>query len=63
MSTLIKTSVEVLLLLFAIGGLQALLRGLGIVGYGVSIHNMHVVNAVRPLIQKIPDHQVSILPP
>ena len=37
------------MLLFPIGGLHALLWGLGLLGDGVSIHNTHVVNAVRPL--------------
>ena len=49
MLTLVKTSVEVILLLIAIGGLQALLRGLVLVADGVSIHDTHVVNTVHPL--------------
>ena len=36
-----------------LGGIQALIQGLGLVGYGVSINNTHVVNAVRPLSPKI----------
>ena len=51
---LVEASVEILSLLFLLGGLQALLWGLGLVGDSVSIHNTHVVNAVLPLDSKDP---------
>ena len=59
--TIVEGIVEVLPLLFALGSLQALLRGLGLVGDGVSIHNTRIVNSVRPLSPKIPDQQVPLL--
>ena len=43
------TSVEVILLIIARSGHQELLRVLGVVGDGVSIHDTHVMNNVRPL--------------
>ena len=60
--TPVKKSVEVLPLIFALGSLQALLRSLGLVGDGVSIHNTHVVNAFYTMSPKIPDQQVNFLP-
>ena len=42
-------------LIFALGGIQALL-----VGYVVSIHNTHVVNAVRTLSPNIPYQQFPL---
>ena len=56
-STLILKIVEVLFLLFALGGLQALLQGFRLVGDSVIIHDMHVVNTVCPLSPNIPDQQ------
>ena len=47
--TLIKKSVELILVLLAIIGLQALIKSFGLVGDGGSIHDTHVVNTVRPL--------------
>ena len=44
--TLVKTSMEVLILIFALRGLQALLSGFELVGNGVIIHDTHVVNTV-----------------
>ena len=55
--------VEVLLLIFALGGLNALLWGFGMVGDGVIIHDTHVANNVRPLIPKVLDKKVPLLPP
>ena len=49
------TNVEVLLLLFALSGLQALLRVFGLVGDGVILHDTHVVNTIRPLRPYVPD--------
>ena len=46
---LVKTRVEVLILLLTIVGLYALLRGFGLVGDGVSIHDAHIMNTVYPL--------------
>ena len=46
-----------------LSGLKALLRGFGLVGDGVSIHNTHVMNTVRPLCSKILDHKVPLIPP
>ena len=46
-----------------IGSLQAFLRGFELVGDGVSIHDTHVVNAVRPLNTNIPDQQAPLTPP
>ena len=46
---LVKTSVDVLLILLALGSLQELLWGLGMVGDGVGIHNTDVVNNIRSL--------------
>ena len=60
---LVQGSVEVLPLLFALVGIKALLRGLVLVGYGVSIHDTHVMNAVHTLNPKILDQQVLRIPP
>ena len=42
---------------------RSLLWGLGLIGHGVSIHDTHVVNNVRPLSPKIPDQQVPFILP
>ena len=46
---LVYANIEVITLLLALGDLQALLWGLGLVGDGTSIHGTHVVNNVHPL--------------
>ena len=63
MYTLFKKSVEVLPLFFALGGIQALLRGFIPVGDGASLHNTHVLNAVCPLSLKILYHKVPLISP
>ena len=49
-------------LIFALGSLHALLLSLLMVRDRVSIYDTRVVNAVRPLIPKIPDQQVPLPP-
>ena len=51
------------MILFALGGLHALLQGFGLVGDSVSIHDTHVVNTILPLGPKVPDQKVPLLPP
>ena len=63
MSTLVSASIKVLPLLFALGVLQALLWGLGLLGDGVSIHDTHVVNAVFNLSPDILYQQSPLSPP
>ena len=46
-----------------LGGLQALLRGFGLVGERASIHDTHVVNTVHPLSPRMPDQQAPLLLP
>ena len=52
---LVKTSIDVLLILLTLGSLQELLWGLGMVGECASIYDTHVVNFVCPLSPNIPD--------
>ena len=59
-STLFKSGVEVLLLLLLLGGLQALLGDFGLVVGGVSIHDMHVMNTVRPLLSEVYYEEISL---
>ena len=58
MTTLFETGVKVLLLIFLLSGFQALLRGFGMVGGGVIIHDMHVVNTVRPLHSEVSNEEI-----
>ena len=53
----------ILILLINISGLQALIRGFGLVGYGVSIPDTHAVNTVCPLRPKFPYQNIPILLP
>ena len=46
---LVKTSVELLLLLLALGVIYAFLRGFGLVGDGIRIYKKHVVNTIHTL--------------
>ena len=48
-ASLVKPSLEVILTLLELSGLQALLRGFGLLVHGFSIHNTHVVNTVRTM--------------
>ena len=49
--TLFEASVEILIFLRLLSGFQALLGVFGLLGNGISIHDTHVVNNVRPLRQ------------
>ena len=49
MPTFVETSVELLLLLLLLSGLQALLVVFGLVGDRVSIHDTHAMNAAHPM--------------
>ena len=55
MPRLIGTGVKLLLLLHLISGFHALLRVFGLVGSGISIHYMHIVNNVRLLCPEVSD--------
>ena len=47
--TLFEAGVKVLLLLLLLSSFQEILGVYGLVGGGISIHDTHVVNTVRPL--------------
>ena len=47
--TLFEADIKVILFLLLLSGFQALIEGFRMVGDGVSIHDMHVVNSVCPL--------------
>ena len=51
---------EILLLIILVGVFQELLRGLGLVGGGFSIHDTHVMNTFLPLIPKVSDEEIPL---
>ena len=53
--TLFEASVKIILILLLLSGFQALLGGFGLVGGGVSIHEIHVVDTVHPLNPEVSD--------
>ena len=52
---LFEAGVNILLLLCLLSGFQAVLGGFGMVGGGISIHDTHVVNNIRPLLTEVSD--------
>ena len=59
-SKLFESDVETLLMICLLGGLQALIRGFGLIGGGISIHNTNVVNTVHPLRPKVSDEEIPL---
>ena len=55
MPTLFEAGVNIIIFLILLSILQALLGVFGLVGGGVSIHDTHVVNTVRPLHPEVSD--------
>ena len=52
--------VEIILLLLLLSFFQTLIRGFGLVGGGVSIHDTYVVNSVRPLRPEVSDEEIPL---
>ena len=52
---------QILLILIPLFRLNTLLQLLVSVGGGVIIHDMHVVNTVRPSLPEVPCYKVSLL--
>ena len=63
MPPIFYTSVEVLLLIILIIGLQVLLGGFGLVGDGVSIRDTHTMNTILPLHPQVPYQETPFSPP
>ena len=61
MSTLLKASLQVYLLLTPLHLLQKFLGGLLPIGLCISVHDTHVVNTVRPIGPEVPVQKVSLL--
>ena len=61
MSTLLKASLQVHLLLTPPRLLQTSLGGLLPIGFCISIHDTHVVNTICPVGPEVPDQKVSLL--
>ena len=61
MSTLLKASLQVHLLLTPLCLLQTYLGGLLPIGLCISVHNTHVVNTVCLVGPDVPDQKVSLL--
>ena len=61
MSTLLKASLQVHLLLTPLRLLQTSLGGLLPIGLCISVHDTHVVNTVCPIGPEVPDQKVSLL--
>ena len=57
---LFEAIIEILLLLPIISGFQALLGFLGLVRAGISIHNTHIMNTVRPLRIEVYDEETPL---
>ena len=63
MPTLFEAGVNILILLLPLSGFQALFRGVGMVGGGISIHDTHVMNTVHPLRSEVSDEEIPLQPP
>ena len=61
MSTLLKSSLQVYLILTPLRFLQTSLGGLLPIGLCISVHNTHVVNTFCPVGPEVPDQKVSLL--
>ena len=61
MSTLLEASLQVHLLLTPLRLLQTSLGGLLPIGLCISVHGMHVVNTVCPILPYFPEQKVSLL--
>ena len=61
MSTLLKSSLQVHLILTPLRLLQTSLGGLLPIGLCISVHDTHVVNTVGPVGPEVPDQKVSLL--
>ena len=60
MPTLFEAGFKVLLIILFFSGFQALLGGFGLVGGGVSIHHMHIMNTVHTLRTEVSDEEISL---
>ena len=57
---LFEASVNIILIILLLGGFQALLGCFGLVGGGVSIHEIHVVDTVHPLNPEVSDEKIFL---
>ena len=53
---LFDEGIKMLTFLRLLNGFQALLGGFGLLGDGVSIHDLNVVNTVHPLCLQVSDY-------
>ena len=60
--TLFEAGIEVLLLLLLLllSSFQALITGFGLIGGGVIIHDMHVVNTFCPVLPEVSDKETPL---
>ena len=61
MSTLLKASLQVHLLITPLRLLQTSLGGLLPIGFCISVHDTHAVNTVCPVGPEVPDQKVSLM--
>ena len=55
-----ESGTKILLFLFLFSSFQALLGVLVLIGSGVSIHDTHVLNNVRPLSPEVSDEEIPL---
>ena len=60
MPTLFEAGNKVLLLLLILSSSRALIGVFGLVGGGVSIHNMNSMNTVHPLCPEVSDEETPL---
>ena len=60
MPTLFEAGVNIFFLLRLLSGFQEIIGGFGLVGGGASIHDMHVVNAARPLRPEVSNEEIQL---
>ena len=61
MSALLEAALQVHLLLTLLRLLQTFLSGLLPIGFGISVHDTHVVNTVFPILPEVLYQKVSLL--
>ena len=55
-----EAGIKIIFFLRLLSSLKVLLGGFGLVGGGVSIHDTHVVNNIRPLYTEVYDEEIPL---
>ena len=61
MSALLEAALQVHILLTLIRLLQKFIGGILQIGLSISVHDLHVVNTVCPVLPEVPEQKVSLL--